>query len=238
MIVKPEGGVMNRAFYAGFIVTLLVLVFISCTTSPKHPALKSAQLPDLIPLRHLVVNKETKFNYRISPDGRKLGWIAVKSGRLTIHLKQIDGDKVSTLTPAAPGNIFGFIWTPDSRRILYWQDQSGNENYHIYLAVSDRPDQPAIDLTPFEKTRAAIHRIVRTDPENVLITHNHRDKTVYDLYRINLKTHKQTMLAQNPGDVLSWLTDDEGNLRARLQKKPITRAFLKSLNVLETCGKH
>ena len=233
MIVKPEGGVMNRAFYAGFFVTLLVLVFISCTTSPKHPALKSAQLPDLIPLRHLVVNKETKFNYRISPDGRKLGWIAVKSGRLTIHLKQIDGDKVSTLTPAAPGNIFGFIWTPDSRRILYWQDQSGNENYHIYLAVSDRPDQPAIDLTPFEKTRAGIHRIVRTDPENVLITHNHRDKTVYDLYRINLKTHEQTMLAQNPGDVLSWLTDDEGNLRARLRKKTDnTRIF----EILERSG--
>jgi len=183
-----------------------------------HPALESAQLPDLIPLRHLVVNKETKFNYRISPDGRKLGWIAVKSGRLTIHLKQIDEDKVSALTPAAPGNIFGFIWTPDSRRILYWQDQSGNENYHIYLADSDHPDQPAVDLTPFEKTRAGIHQIIRTDPDNVLITHNNRDSTAYDLYRVNLKTRKQTMLAQNPGDVLIWLTDDEGNLRARVRK--------------------
>ena len=209
---------MNRVFYSGFIVTLLVLVFSSCTTAPRHPALESAQLPDLIPLRHLVVNKETKFNYRISPDGRKLGWIAVKSGRLTIHLKQIDEDKVSALTPAAPGNIFGFIWTPDSRRILYWQDQSGNENYHIYLADSDHPDQPAVDLTPFEKTRAGIHQIIRTDPDNVLITHNNRYSTAYDLYRVNLKTREQTMLAQNPGDVLIWLTDDEGNLRARVRK--------------------
>jgi len=49
MIMKPEGGVMNRAFYAGFFVTLLVLVFSSCTTAPKHPALKSAQLPDQLP---------------------------------------------------------------------------------------------------------------------------------------------------------------------------------------------
>ena len=56
---------MKRACYAGFFVTLLVFVFSSCTTAPRHPALKSAQLPDLIPLRHLVVNKETKFNYRI-----------------------------------------------------------------------------------------------------------------------------------------------------------------------------
>ena len=50
---------MNRAFYAGIFVTLLVLVFSSCTTAPRHPALESAQLADLIPLRHLVVSKET-----------------------------------------------------------------------------------------------------------------------------------------------------------------------------------
>ena len=56
---------MKRTFYAASCVTLLVLVFSSCTTAPKHPALKSAQLPDLIPLRHLIVNKDTKFNYRI-----------------------------------------------------------------------------------------------------------------------------------------------------------------------------
>jgi dipeptidyl aminopeptidase/acylaminoacyl peptidase len=76
-----------------------------------------------------------------------------------------------------------------------------------------------VDLTPFEKTRAGIHQIVRTDPDNVLITHNKHDKTAYDLYRVNLKTREQTMLAQNPGDVLFWLTDDEGNLRARVRKK-------------------
>ena len=237
MIMNPKGGVMNRAFYTGFFVALLALMFSSCTTAPRHPALKNAQLPDLIPLRHLVVNKETKFNYRISPDGRKLGWIAVKSGRLTIHLKQIDGDQVSTLTPAAPGNIFGFIWTPDSRRILYWQDQSGNENYHIYLADSDHPDQPAVDLTPFEKTRAGIHQIIRSDPDNVLITHNNRDRTAYDLYRANLKTREQTMLAQNPGDVLIWLTDDEGNLRGRVRKNDAEMRIFETFNAPDNTWK-
>lgn len=210
---------MKRSLYACLFVTLLVLLLSGCATAPKHPALKSAQLSDLIPLRHLVTNRGTTFNYRVSPDGLKLGWIAVKGARLTVHLKQIGGDKVTTLSPALPANIYGFIWTPDSRRILYWQDQSGNENYHIYLADSGHPDHPAVDLTPFENTRAGIHRIVRTDPDNVLITHNQRDKTVYDLYRVNLKSYKQTMVAQNPGDVLSWLTDNEGNLRGRFRKK-------------------
>jgi hypothetical protein len=206
---------MKRSLYACLFVTLLVLLLSGCATAPKHPTLKNAQLPDLIPLRHLVINKETSFNYRVSPDGRKLGWIAVKGRRLTVHLKQVGGDKVTALSPAVPGSIYSFVWTPDSRRILYRQDQSGNENYHIYLADSGHTDLPAVDLTPFENTRARIYHIVRTDPDNILITHNERDKTVFDLYRVNLKTYKQTMVAQNPGDVLAWLTDDDGNLRGK-----------------------
>jgi len=209
---------MKRPLYSGLFFMIFVLLLNGCATTANHPTLKGSQLPDLIPLRHLIVNRETSFNYRISPDGLKLGWIAVKGEILTVHLKQIGSDKVTTLSPAVPGSIFGFVWTPDSQRLLYWQDQSGNENYHIYLADSDHPDQPAVDLTPFENTRAGIHQIIRTDPDNVLITHNNRDRTAYDLYRVNLKTREQTMLAQNPGDVLIWLTDDEGNLRARVRK--------------------
>jgi dipeptidyl aminopeptidase/acylaminoacyl peptidase len=228
---------MKRSLYACLFVTLLVLLLNGCATTANHPTLKGSQLPDLIPLRHLVVNRETSFNYRISPDGLKLGWIAVKGAILTVHLKQIGGDKVTTLSPAVPGSIFGFVWTPDSQRLLYWQDQSGNENYHIYLADSDHPDQPAVDLTPFENTRAGIHHIVRTDPDNVLITHNNRDMTAYDLYRVNLKTREQTMLAQNPGDVLVWLTDDEGNLRGRVRKNAEERRIFEIFNASENTWK-
>ena len=228
---------MKRPLYSSLLFMIFALLLNGCATTANHPTLKGSQLPDLIPLRHLVVNRETSFNYRISPDGLKLGWIAVKGEMLTIHLKQIDGDKVTTLSPAAPGSIFGFVWTPDSQRLLYWQDQSGNENYHIYLADSDQPDQPAVDLTPFENTRAGIHQIVRTDPDNVLIIHNNRDKTAYDLYQVNLKTRELTMLAQNPGGVLGWLTDDEGNLRARVRKNDEEMRIFEIFNAPENSWK-
>ncbi len=228
---------MKRPLYSGLFFMIFVLLLNGCATTANHPTLKGSQLPDLIPLRHLVVNRETSFNYRISPDGLKLGWIAVKGEILTVHLKHIGSDKVTTLSPAVPGSIFGFVWTPDSRRLLYWQDQSGNENYHIYLADSDHPDQPAVDLTPFENTRAGIHQIVRTDPDNVLITHNNRDRTAYDLYRVNLKSREQTMLDQNPGDVLIWLTDDEGNLRARMRKNDEEMRIFEIFNAPENTWK-
>jgi dipeptidyl aminopeptidase/acylaminoacyl peptidase len=60
---------------------------------------------------------------------------------------------------------------------------------------------------------------------------------VYDLYRINLNTHKQTLVAQNPGDVLGWVTDDEGNLRARLRKKTKEISSLEILKPSENTWK-
>ena len=198
---------------------VLVLGLLSgCAVAPKHPALTASQLPDLIPLRHFFLNKESKFGYRVSPDGEKLGWIAVKNRRLTIHLQTMGQKEVKTLTNAGPGNIYGFSWTSDSRRLLYRQDQAGNENYHIYMVDAENLEQKPVDLTPYNETRAFIHRILRNDPSHILVSHNSRDKRLFDLYRINLTTREQVMLAKNPGKVFGWITDDDGKLRARVRR--------------------
>jgi len=200
------------------IIFVLFGIIASCATAPKHPSLRNAHLPDLIPLRKFFINVDTNFGYQVSPDAKKIAWIAVKNRRLTIHFRTIGKDDVRTINTYSPRNIYGLAWVQDSRRMLYWQDQEGNENYHIYLVDTDRPDQKPIDITPFSDTRARIHQIIRSDPENILISHNQRDKTVFDLYRVNLNSRKQTLIAQNPGDVLSWITDQEGKLRARIRK--------------------
>jgi dipeptidyl aminopeptidase/acylaminoacyl peptidase len=36
---------------------------------------------------------------------------------------------------------------------------------------------------------------------------------VFDVYRIDVRTGKSTLVAENPGNISSWLTDHEGNLR-------------------------
>ena len=203
---------------------LLVLFFLfgitipNCATAPKHTSLRDGQLPGLIPLRDLFVNINANFGYKVSPDGKKLAWIAVKGRRLTIYFKTIGEDDVGIINTHSPCSIFGLGWVQDSRRILYLQDQEGNENYHIYLVDTARPDQRPVDLTPFKDTRAFVHRIIRSDPEHILIVHNRRDKSVLDLYRLNLNSRKLSLIAQNSGDVLSWITDQEGVLRARIRK--------------------
>jgi len=134
--------------------TVLVLFVISsCAVAPKHPALKGAQVRDLIPLRHFFINKGTEFGFKVSPDGKKLGWIAVENRRLTIHLKPIGEEEVKTVCNAGSRNIYGFVWSADSRRVLFRQDRNGDENYHIYMVDSENPGQIPVDVTPFANTR-------------------------------------------------------------------------------------
>jgi len=199
-------------------IVLILFVFNACAVAPKHPALKDAKVQDLIPLRHFFINKETTFGFKVSPDGKKLGWIAVKNRRLTIHLKTIGEKNVKTVRNAGSRNIYGFAWSSNSRRILFRQDLNGDENYHIYMVDSENPEQKPVDLTPYKDTRARIHQIIRNDPVNILVAHNSRDKRLFDLYRINLTTLEQSLVAQNPGKVMGWTTDDDGNLKARYRR--------------------
>ena len=115
---------------------------------------------------------------------------------LSIHFKTIGAKDEKVINTHSARSIYGFAWVQDSRRMLFLQDQAGNGNYHIYLADSATPDRKPVDLTPFDETRAWIHQILRSDAEHILVGHDRRDKSVDDLYRLNLNTGEQDLLAQ------------------------------------------
>ena len=91
------------------------------------------------------------------------------------------------------------------------QDKGGDENYHIY-SVSIGGGSVR-DLTPFEGVRAGITDILEDDEEHVLIEMNKRDRTVFDVYRLNIVDGSMEMIAQNPGTIVGWDTDNDGRLR-------------------------
>ncbi len=209
---------MKRINHYVVLVILFGTMISGCATAPKHPALQQADLPDLIPVRKFFLSGKTNYDYKISPDGKKLAWFAPKKFRRTIFFRTVGQNNTKAIDTHSRRSIYNHHWLQDSRRLLYMQDQEGNENHHIYLVDTLHPDQKPVDLTPFSSTRAGIHQIIRSDPDHILIVHNQRDKTVFDLYRVNLSTYQQTLLVQNPGDVVSWITDQEGDLRARVRK--------------------
>ena len=221
------------------LLSLLLFIFVfslnGCSTAPTHKNLRSASLPKLIPLRDFVANTKSSYGYQVSPDGKKLAWLAVKGTKLAIHFKQINSNKVQTINTQSGKSVGNFNWAQDSRTLFYYEDTLGDENYHVFKVSIDKPNAKSVDLTPLKGVRVFITKIPRNDPHHIYVSHNQRDKSVFDLYRLNLKTNQLTLIAKNPGDAEGVLIDDSGKLRARYRKLSDNR---KSLESLSADGKH
>ncbi|MGH7324154.1 MAG: S9 family peptidase [Candidatus Rokuibacteriota bacterium] len=197
---------------------LATLLAAGCAGTPVvPPPPAAAKPPELIDVHHFFASREANWGYRVSPDGARLGWIASHRGRATAHVRTLGQDDVRPIVTNPRRTLYWFTWAADSRHILYLQDRDGDENNHVYLVSAERPDDPPVDLTPEPGSRAWVDRVIRSDPKHIVVGWNRRDRSVFDLYRVNLDTRAHTLIAENPGDVTDWLTDWDGRPRARLR---------------------
>ncbi len=170
-------------------------------------------LPPLIPLEHFFENPE-KAGAKISPDGSKLSYLAPEADRLNVWVRSVEGGDDVCVTHDHTRGIRNHSWSRDCTRILYAQDQGGNENFHVYAAELSRPDEPSVDLTPFEGVRAGIVDVPHDDPTHVLVSLNRRDPQCFDVHRLDLVSGELELVAENPGNIAGWHTDAGGALLA------------------------
>jgi len=171
----------------------------------------SAELPELIP-REALFGNPTRTGPRISPDGKMLTYIAPsKEGVLNVWLKTIGRDDDRMITNDTHRGIRASFWAEDCRHVLYMQDVGGDENWHLYSA--DISGGVVRDLTPFQGIRAEGLMTDRKFPNEVMIGLNLRDRSLFDLYRIDLTTGAVILDTENPGDVGGWTTDPDFKVR-------------------------
>jgi dipeptidyl aminopeptidase/acylaminoacyl peptidase len=198
---------------------LALLVFAGgcAAAGSRPPDLPPRSEPALIPIATFFASRESNYGYRVSFDGRRLAWLASAGGRMTVHVRELGGSEVRVLDTPSSRSLGTFWWAADSRHVLFTQDQSGDQNDHVYLADTEQPAVPPVDLTPIGAARAMVHRILPNDPEHLLAMHNARTRQGFDLVRINLRTREMAVIAENPGDVIQWITDHHGQLRGRVR---------------------
>jgi dipeptidyl aminopeptidase/acylaminoacyl peptidase len=181
----------------------------ACTAPADHPALKDASLPPLIAAHRFAYQGDVLRGYQLSPDGSKLAWIGPHYMLSRLFVRDNRTGEVRRYRVAS----YRLQWTPDARRILYTTDTSGAENTHVYMIDLEGAGEE-VDLTPYPGIRASIHQFVEGNPNQVLVLHNRRDPALPDLYRIDLDTGKETLLARNPGDAVAAVTAPDGRLLA------------------------
>ncbi|MFQ6607901.1 MAG: S9 family peptidase [Fidelibacterota bacterium] len=172
--------------------------------------LKNQERPaPIIPMEDFFRNP-TKTGFKISPDGSKLAFLQPWKDRLNVHVQEISSGEITRVTQSEERDIAGYIWNGNNR-LTYVKDQGGDENWRIYAVNTDGSAEKL--LTPFDKVQARLVDDLEEDPEHILVSLNQRDPRFHDVYRLNVMTGELVLLAENPGNISSWMTDHDGKLR-------------------------
>ena len=175
-----------------------------------------------IPLKDFFKNPESS-SYQLSPNGKYLSYLAPHNRRMNIHVKNIETQEITRVTALEDRSVAGYMWATNER-LLYVRDFGGDENYHILAVNIDGSDD--VDLTPFENVKAGLIDDLENDEAHVLVSLNTRNPQLFDPYRLNIKTGELTMLAENPGNVSSWMTDHDGKLRIAMTTDGVNNSLL------------
>ncbi len=180
-----------------------LLLFTGCTNEKNMTA-------KIYPLEDFFKNPE-KTAYQISPNGDYYSFMAPYQDRLNVFIQKIDEDSAVRLTAETDRDIAGYFW-PNNNQILFLKDDGGNENYKLYGVNIDATD--LICFTDYPDVRTGIIEELPDIPDEIIISMNKRNPQVFDPYRLNIKTGEMTMLAENPGNIMGWYFDHDGQLRA------------------------
>ena len=113
----------------------------------------------------------------------------------------------------------GYLWSRDSKYILFVKDNAGDENFNVYAVDpgaetapgADAP--PSRDLTNLKGVRLMMFSAPKSDPDVLYIGLNDRDKSWHDLYKLKISTGERTLIRKNTDRIAGWIFDLQGNLR-------------------------
>ena len=161
--------------------------------------------------------------YQISPDGNWISFLAPYERRKNIFIQPRNGGEAKRITSETARDMAGYFWKGNDH-IIYAKDFGGDENFHLFSAAVDGTD--VRDLTPFDKVTVNIINELEEQESLMLISLNKRDKEVFDVYRLNIITGELDLVAENPGNITSWVTDHDGKLRIAIATDGVNSTVL------------
>lgn len=180
-------------------------------------AWSAAAAQDLIPRETIFGNPERSYPL-ISPDGKRIAYLAPLNGVMNVWVAPAgDLSSAKSVTAEKGRPIKWFRWTRNNERLLYMQDQGGDENYQIFSVGLDGKN--SINLTNRKNTRAILIADSDRMPNQILVGLNDRDPKWHDVWRIETTTGKSVLVEKNEG-IEEYFADKNLELRVALKSLP------------------
>jgi dipeptidyl aminopeptidase/acylaminoacyl peptidase len=229
---------------------LCILLLASVASAQEKPA----GLPPLID-RDLIFGNPEIAAAELSPDGRYIAFMKPWKDTRNVYVKAV-GEPFSAarlLTTETKRPVAGYLWTRDSKYIVFAKDHDGDENFNVFAvdpslqpaAGEDAP--PSRDLTGLKGVRVMLYEAPKSEPDILYIGINDRDKAWHDLYRLKISTGEKTLVRKNTDRITGWSFDLKGQLRLatrnadngdteilRVDSDKLTQIY--SCSVFETCA--
>ncbi len=177
-------------------------------------------LPPLID-RELLFGDPEISGAQLSPDGEFIAFIRPWKDTRNVWVKRtgepFNAARLMTTETARP--VAGYVWSRDSKYILFVKDNAGDENFNVFAVEPNAPAAPggeappSRDLTNLEGVRVMLVSAPKSDPDVVYIGLNDRDKSWHDLYKLQISTGERTLIRKNTDRIAGWIFDLQGNLR-------------------------
>ncbi len=176
---------------------------------------------EIIPREVLFGNPE-RAQPRLSPDGRRLAYLAPVDGVLNVWVGPVDSpvgsEDYRPVTKDRKRGIRIYFWAEDNEHLVYLQDVGGNEDWRIY--ATEPETRETRDLTPFEGVQAQLLAKNKRFPKTLLVGLNKENREVHDVYRLSISGGDLELVAKNPGNVAGWVADRDFRVRGALAATP------------------
>ncbi|WDO12643.1 S9 family peptidase [Flavobacterium sp. WW92] len=134
-------------------------------------------------------------SFQFSPNGLYFSYKERDDkGKNHVYIKNTATGKVVKAIEEKDELIRGYGWA-NNERLIYVQDKGGNENFHIYGVDLDGGNK--MDLTPFEGVRAGIIKILKEQPDYMIIQMNKDNPEIFEPFKLNIKTGALVKLFEN-----------------------------------------
>lgn len=164
---------------------------------------------DAVPLipREVLFGNPTYASPTLSPDGRRLGFLAPDEGVLNVWVGPADDPSRAVPVTHDRGRgirVYGFCH--DDRTLFYLQDRDGDENWRLHLLDFQTGQERCV--TPFEDVQVRVLGHNRWNPTRMLLAINKDRPELHDVYTLDLTTGALDKVLDNPGYV-GWLVDTD-----------------------------
>lgn len=171
-------------------------------------------------------------NFQLSPFGDYFTYLKPVNKRMNIFIENLKDSSTSQLTNSNY-DIISYFWA-NNNKILYLVDETGGENYKLFSI--NLKENKVEDISPKDSASVYIIDPLVEIEDELIVGLNQRDPKIFDVYRLNLKNNKYSLIAENPGNITKWLTDNNGKIRAALQTDGVNTGLLYRDNENEDFG--